>query len=154
MEYFANSSSKITGYIRLCKSFSTSFVYVDYSRAFDTIEHNIILCKILKCYGLDINSLCWCQKYLSNRKQRVKLDNVISNYVPVEMRVPQGSIIGPFMFMVYINDLLREFEETHGLVTLYADYTILYVSDTNLYRACAMNAKVLINLTNGATLIV
>ena len=83
----------------------TSCVYVDYKRAFDTIDHTI-LCKQLALYGLDTNSLKWCENYLSNRKQIVRMEGVKSSALPVKIGVPQGSIIGLFLFIVYINDLL------------------------------------------------
>ena len=138
-----STTSAITEFVQFLyenydRRLDSSCVYVDYSRAFDTINHEI-LCKTLHMYGLDNNSLRWCCDYLSNRKQHVKLDDCMSDYLPVKIGVPQGSIIGPFLFVVYINDLITEFGNGDSDVTLYADDTILYTADSNVEHACERN---------------
>ena len=113
---------------------SSSSVFIDYSRAFDTIDHTI-LCKKLKLYGLDLQALNWFCNYLSDRKQMVKINCHLSDMKPVQMGVPQGSIIGPFLFIIYVNDLVSELRYNNVNMLLYADDTILYTSSNNVTNA-------------------
>ena len=71
---------------------------------FDTVNHKILLSK-LEHYGIRENALKWLQSYLSNRKQFVKLNGVDSEYENISCGVPQGSILGPLLFTIYINDM-------------------------------------------------
>ena len=124
----------------------TSSIFVYYSKAFDTIDHDILIRKLL-LYKFDKNSVKWFKNYLSNRKQFVKLESgIVSKPMCVTMGVPQGSILGPFLFLIYINDLTYTLRNCDSNITLYADDTILYSADKDMYRVCAKNRNTLARL--------
>ena len=79
-------------------------LFVDLSRAFDTISHKILIDKLYK-YGIRGIALEWIKDYLLNRKQYVVYNNTKSNISSVEIGVPQGSILGPLLFIIYVNEL-------------------------------------------------
>ena len=100
------------------------FFYIE--KAFDTVNHNILLQK-LQFYGIQGNNNQWFTSYLSNRKQRVKLDGKTSPYLDISCGVPQGSILGPLLFLIYINDMKNAVK--HSIVHHFADDTNLLCSD-------------------------
>ena len=98
-------------------------VFVDIRKAFDTVNHKILLRK-LEHYGVRGIPLLWFESYLTNRHQFVSIDNFSSKLSPISSGVPQGSCLGPLLFLIYINDL----PNTSDILSFF-----LFADDTNIY---------------------
>ena len=102
---------------------------MDLSKAFDSISHTLLLHKLANL-GLSEKSLNYIKSYLTNRKQRTKFKNCLSDEEIIKSGIPQGSILGPILFVCFTNDLPEEFNEKCKVVC-YADDTQLIVETPN-----------------------
>lgn len=98
------------------------FIFCDVSKAFDRVWHRGLLYKLRK-YGINGNLLLWFKSYLTDRKQRVILNGYNSNWKTINAGVPQGSILGPYLFLLFINDIV---DVVSNKMKLFADDTSLY----------------------------
>ena len=97
-------------------------IYLDYKKAFNSVPHCRLMRK-LKAYGIDVTLLLWFENYLSGRMQRVVLNGCSSNLVDVTSGVPQGSVLGPLLFILYVNDIT---DTKQSAIQMFADDTKLY----------------------------
>ena len=109
-----------------------AIVSLDLSKAFDSINHSLLL-KKLKSFNLHQESIDFTESYLSNRKQVTKISKYTSTEEEIKSGVPQGSILGPFLFLCFVNDLPEIFDENCKFLA-YADDTQLLVCDTDIEK--------------------
>lgn len=108
------------------KNKPTVCIFVDLAKAFDTVHHSILLQKLDK-YGFRGKALSLIKTYLENRTQCVMVNESLSTPAVIKRGVPQGTVLGPILFLLYINDLLTL--ESKGCITSYADDTAIIYSD-------------------------
>ena len=137
---FLRNKSCVTNMTNLIESLANTFmkklptdiIYFEFAKAFDTVNHDLIFKKLKSQYHIDGRMLKFFKNYLNNRNQRAVLDNCNSDIVPVLSGVPQGSILGPLLFVLFINDIYESIDENSN-INLYAD-------DTKLWREINNNA--------------
>ena len=107
------------------KGLITGLVFLDLSKAFDTLDHQILLDKLSK-FGFNRSGIQWVSSYLTNRTQGIYINSIISEPLPVQHGVPQGSVLGPLLFILYINDIPLAVSSCS--VELYVDDARIYFS--------------------------
>ena len=120
-------------YVAMNNQEVTTAVFIDFKKAFDTVSHNILIQK-LELHGVKGMNLKLMKNYLSNRRQCVIANNIKSTLRSISCGVPQGSILGPLLFLIYVNDMPKCVKQC--TVQLYADDTVIYFSNK-----CHIHAK-------------
>ena len=104
-------------------------IFLDLSKAFDTVNHQILLQKLYR-YGIRGVPLQWFKSYLESRTQYAEIENVKSNPLSIQCGVPQGSTLGPLLFLIYLNDMPNCLEKAN--IRTFADDTTLFYSSNSL----------------------
>ena len=105
-------------------------MFLDLKKAFDTVDHEILLTKINR-YGIQGTSLDWFKSYLTNRAQRCSVNSCLSDFTTIKCSVPQGTILGPLLFLVYINDIPNCL--SFSIPRMYADNTHITYAGSDLH---------------------
>ena len=113
----------------ICDKMLTGLCFLDIRKCFDTIDHNVLQQK-MNNYGIVDEELQWFKSYLLDRQQFVYAHGVLSNEAVLNIGVPQGSVLGPTLFMLYVNDISQYV--SLSTCNLYADDTVIYCSGTDL----------------------
>ena len=106
-------------------------LFLDYSKAFDSVPHRRLVRQV-ESFGINGEALSWIDAFLSDRRQQVRANGALSDFKPVKSGVPQGSILGPVLFTLYVNDIPAQLK---SLISMYADDTKVYtalVSESSL----------------------
>ena len=107
----------------------TGMAFLDLSKAFDTLDHHLMI-KKLSSLGFSNSALVWMDAYLTNRTQSIVSNGVVSDPQPIHFGIPQGSILGPLLFIIYINDLPSVIKDCS--IQLYADDTVISFSSKSV----------------------
>ena len=106
-------------------------LFLDFSKAFDTMNHEILIKKLENNFGFRDNAKLFLSNYLSNRYQYTRVSNYRSSLRTVTCGVPQGSALGPLLFLLYVSDLPSS---SNFKTTLFADNTLFQLSDCNIKK--------------------
>lgn len=130
-------------------------LFLDLSKAYDCLDHSILYQKLLK-YGLRANILSWIKSYLSNRQQCVVIktngSTTKSDIAITNVGIPQGSVLGPILFVVYINDLSDCLKNMDISMINYADDTSIIVQGSNMDELCEKGQKAFTSLMQWFTM--
>ena len=118
--------------------------YIDLSKAFDCLQYDKLFRKLESLY-LTPKVVDWYKSYLQGRKQCVEIENNISEMLDVRLGVPQGSTLGPILFLIYVNDI-NDCDNTAVSFTKLTDDTTVLASAPTLMEACIIMNKALINV--------
>lgn len=120
-------------------------LFCDLTKAFDTISHNILLDK-LKVYGVRGPAYIWLKSYLNHRQQYTVINNTPSSMISIDYGIPQGSVLGPILFLIYINDIIYSSKKLNFL--LFADDTTIYIKGHDLLSLQHTMNEELIHVAN------
>ena len=104
---------------------------IDLSAAFDTVDHDRLLEILYQEIGLRGVCLMWFKSYLSNRRQAVKVNGKMSEYLETKYGVPQGSVLGPILFNIYVRNFIRLLNESGFKITYYITLNFWYIGNLN-----------------------
>ena len=107
----------------------TDILLIDFSKAFDSVPHQRLLLK-LNYYGITGNSVSWIENFLLDRTQYVQVSGTRSSWISVTPGVPQDTVIGPLLFLIYINDIVHNL---NSKIKLFADDAVLYSEVSNVH---------------------
>ena len=124
------------------KGSQTEVVYLDYSKAFDTVSHKKLL-HVLDHFKINPAITKWIMNYLSNRTQKTLVDDVFSDSIAITSGVPQGSVLGPLLFVAYIDDLIKVITSKCHNTTVYA-----FADDIKLVSTDADNLQMALNVVS------
>jgi len=99
-------------------------IFLDLKRAFEVVDREILIKKLVG-FGIKETVLEWFKSYLVNQTQRVKFNGILSSPIGVELGVPQGSVLGPLLFLLYINDIVEVINDKCA-IRLFADDALIY----------------------------
>ena len=121
---------------KLDNSEKTAAAFIDLSTVLDSISHEILLQKF-KMLKIDDNAMSMMESFLTNRQQKVTLPSGCSEWIQLYKGVPQGTVLGPLLFNIYVNDMQQMIGETSELVQ-YADNTMIYTSHGNIEETISL----------------